>query len=51
MGNEAAQMTAVWTKLNEILDDPEKLSLESWGLIVIALIAVCLWCLRSKPYV
>ncbi|MFM7739646.1 MAG: hypothetical protein ACKO9H_09600 [Planctomycetota bacterium] len=44
-------MTAVWTKLNEILDDPEKLSPESWGLIVIALIAVCLWRLRSKPYV
>ncbi|MFO0454880.1 MAG: hypothetical protein ACK5Z0_02635 [Planctomycetota bacterium] len=44
-------MTAVWKQLNEILDNPEKLSWESWTLIVIALVAICLWCLRSKPYV
>jgi hypothetical protein len=44
-------MTAFWTKLNDLLENPEKLSWESWGLIVIALIAICLWCLRSKPYI
>ena len=44
-------MSTVWKQLNEILDNPEKLSWESWTLIGVALVAVCLWCLRSKPYV
>jgi hypothetical protein len=51
LGSEVRQMTAVWKQLNGILDNPEKLSCESWGLIGIALIAICLWSLRSKPYV
>ena len=38
----------IWNQLNEILNDPGKLSVEVWGLIGIMVIAICLWALRTK---
>ena len=40
----------MWNYLNEILENPERLTWENWTAIGILIGVICLWCLRSKPY-